>query len=182
MPTIHTCHSKNAGEQLCMVKLFMEVLRKGVPCLAECLISMIWKIFTYCLPCIRHNYKGFTFINPFDPPNNPTSWGQLSLHCRWKNWDSERLITYSRAYLITGRGRMWMEPIWSQKLGSPKHKLHCLSVSLRIFLKYLFIYCYSGSMNCLILFNYLDNHAVFGDHYADNEFSWYNSINAEKKR
>lgn len=71
--------------------------------------------------------------------------------------------------------------IWLQRLGFPKHKFHCLSDSLKIFLKYLFINYYGESMNCLILFNYLDNHAVFGDHYADNEFSLYNSIKAEKK-
>lgn len=68
------------------------------------------------------------------------------------------------------------------EVGLPKeHKFHCLSDSLKIFLKYLFINCYSESMNCLILFNYLDNHAVFWDNYADNEFSLYNSIKAEKK-
>lgn len=36
-------------------------------------------------------------------------------------------------------------------------------------------------MNCLILVNYLDNHAVFWDHYADNNFSLYNPINPKKK-
>lgn len=69
--------------------------------------------------------------------------------------------------------------IW--ELSSQTHEPHCLSVSLNIFLKYLFIYCYSESMDCLILFNYLDNHAVFGNHYADNEFSLYNSIMLERK-
>lgn len=36
-------------------------------------------------------------------------------------------------------------------------------------------------MNCLILFNYLDNHKVFRNQYTDIEFSLYTSINAGKK-
>lgn len=64
-----------------------------------------------------------------------------------------------------------MQTILLQKVSSQTHESHCLSVSLNIFLKCLFIYFYSESMDCLILFNYLDNHAVFGNHYADNEFS-----------
>lgn len=85
----------------------------------------IWRQLRYTETLTRHDVKHFIYITSFCPHISPSVWS-LSPFYRWKHWEVETWIIFSK---ITAIKRQWKN--WNPGFCDVKH---CLPIAIRLHL------------------------------------------------